>query len=388
MSRILLLLVLPVLSTLPLLAAAAGLVPCGGAKEPRCETCHVMQLVNGVIGWLVLILGTVAAIIIVYAGFKLVMSGGNRHAMEDAKELISNMLIGYVIVLAGWLLIDTGMKMLLTNGETPLGMWNQLQCTTQPTIREGVEYVPEIFEPNQYVPSYVGGYSQGMSCSPLSNGQYNCIPQIDACVARQGVPTVDRSTTPAQVLCAYPASGTGGSGSGGSTGGGNTGGGGSCQILTSGPCSVENLRPIFGARAEDASRICNKESGGTPIESGSDICCGPDQDCSGDAPSFSGGLFQVNIIANANLIPGCTIASFYKTNCIPGKKCQAEGSCVRRNGRGICTGWSCSIVRNEAYNTCMRGARNSQINLQVTKVLYARSGFSPWANSRNICGVK
>ncbi len=378
------------LAAVPLLSYAAGLVPCGGHDEPACQTCYVVQLINGVIAWLVMILGTVAAIIIVYAGFKLVTSGGNRHAKEEAKSLITNLIIGYVIVLAGWLLVDTGMKMLLIDGETRLGMWNQLSCQVQPGATTGVVTSTGSVDVNVEninpvtAPNTGAGYSNRTSCSPLPNGEYNCIPQQDSCRRSGGVPTVDRSLTPPHVECAYPAGGGGTIGGGGGAGdsGGAAGYGGTCQILTSGPCSVANLRPIFGARAEDASRICNKESGGNAIESRSDICCGPGANCAG-APSFSGGYFQINILAHANMIPGCNLSSFFTRN-----GSTPQGNCVRRNGNGICTGWSCSIVRNAAYNACMQGARNPNVNLRIAGQLFNSRGFQPWQNSRDLCSVR
>jgi hypothetical protein len=113
----------------PYLVGAAGLVPCGGDGEPACESCHVVSLANNVISWLVLILGTVAAIVIIYAGIKLVTSGGNQRAMEDAKSMMTNVIIGYVIVLAGWLIIDYVMKVLVN--ESSFGVWNEIECTVQ-----------------------------------------------------------------------------------------------------------------------------------------------------------------------------------------------------------------------------------------------------------------
>ncbi len=139
MSRIGVFLAVFCLLVTPYLAFGAGLVPCGGPGEPVCQSCHVVELVNRVVTWLVMFLGTIAAIIIVYAGFKLVTSGGSSHAKEDAKALIQNMFIGYVIVLAGWLLIDTAMKMLLVDGETALGVWNQVECVAQRNSQGGID---------------------------------------------------------------------------------------------------------------------------------------------------------------------------------------------------------------------------------------------------------
>jgi hypothetical protein len=72
----------------------------------------------------------VAAILIAIAGFKLVTSGGNSGALSAAKETFTNIFIGFIILMGGWIIIDTFMKALVT-GQV-YGIWNQIQCTGQP----------------------------------------------------------------------------------------------------------------------------------------------------------------------------------------------------------------------------------------------------------------
>lgn len=117
----------------PQLASAAGLVPCGGPGEEACQFCHFATITNNVVGWLVAITGILAAIIFVVAGMRLVTSAGNVSAKEWAKEKITNAAIGFVIILAAWLLIDFVMKSLLSaEGTSKVGPWNKLSCVTQP----------------------------------------------------------------------------------------------------------------------------------------------------------------------------------------------------------------------------------------------------------------
>lgn len=374
--------VVAVLFILPMTVGAADLVPeCGGDGQPACQACYAVELVNNVVSWLVMILGVIAAILIVVAGARLVTSGGNASAMEAAKSSMTNLIIGYIIVLSAWLVMDYGLRALLVEGgSAQFGVWNAIGCVAQPVsntvvvVQDPVDWISVGTEEGAIVRN---------ECSSLPNGSYNCSAQRQICSNGGGVPREDTSTNPWRVICTYPPPAGGSAGAGQSSGSSGSGAvGGSCSVLNSGPCSVASLRPIFGSRAEDASRICNKESGGNPVESRSDICCGPGANCSG-APSFSGGLFQINILAHANLIPGCNLSSFFTRN-----GSTPQGNCVRRNARGICTGWSCSIVRNSAYNACMQGARNTTTNLRVTKILYDSRGFQPWANSRNLCSVR
>jgi len=122
--------VISIFLLLPMIAFAAGLVPCGGVDEPMCQSCHVLELINIVVNWLIAILTTVTALLIAYAGLRLVVSVGDVSAMTQAKTLISNCLIGFSIVLAGWLLIDLVLKSLVN--DQVYGVWNVIQCVDQP----------------------------------------------------------------------------------------------------------------------------------------------------------------------------------------------------------------------------------------------------------------
>ncbi len=115
---------------------AAGLVPqCGGIANP-CQFCHLVLLINNVVDWLVLILAMVAALIFMMAGFKLLTSGGNPEARSWAKQRFYDVAIGFLVLLAAWLLIDTLLKALVT-GQI-YGTWNQIQCVAQPDLQGGL----------------------------------------------------------------------------------------------------------------------------------------------------------------------------------------------------------------------------------------------------------
>ena len=304
-----------------------GLIPCGQNMDNKCNSCHVVVLANTVIKWLIGITFMIFAGMAVYAGVKMVMSGGNSHAKEDAKEMFTNAFIGLLIILGAWLMIDTLLRYVLKNGQNGniagYGPWSQVECVEETTPGITQMMIDEAeFSGNYYVPSYA------------SSG---------------------------------------------------TGAGGSCSVITdtNNPCHPTNLSKYFGARAEEASKICNKESGGRIVNSRTDICCGTNG-CQSGEPSFSGGVFQINVLANGGLIPGCRAGSFYKKN---GTK-TAQGDCVQRNSKGICTGWSCEIIDQAMYNTCMQATRNVDLNLQIAGKLFQQSGgFGPWNWSRRLCGI-
>ncbi|MBP6924230.1 MAG: hypothetical protein KBC62_03030 [Candidatus Pacebacteria bacterium] len=142
---------------------SGGFVPCSGAQ---CSLCDFAVMANTIIKWLIGIIFLFFAILAVYAGFKLVTSGGNSGAKQAAKNSFTNAFIGLFIVLAAWILIDTLLRAVLKGGNGEVngyGPWAEIQCASQvsPTVNQlAVEdtnwQLGEIMQPSQGVP-YTGG---------------------------------------------------------------------------------------------------------------------------------------------------------------------------------------------------------------------------------------
>lgn len=120
-----------VLSTYPVFTYAAGFVPCGGTGEAPCQLCHVVELVNLLLGWLSGILTLVVVLIIIASGLMMVTSLGNASTKEKAKKMIATSLVGWAIILSAWMFVEFGFKALL--GDNPLGFWSNLSCVAQPS---------------------------------------------------------------------------------------------------------------------------------------------------------------------------------------------------------------------------------------------------------------
>ena len=101
----------------------------------------------------------------VYAGVKMVISSGNSHALQDAKDMFTNAFIGLFIILAAWLMVDTLLRYFLLNGETGniegYGPWSQVKCVTQA--------VPGITELDIQEEDFVSYYPDD-SAIPISSG--------------------------------------------------------------------------------------------------------------------------------------------------------------------------------------------------------------------------
>ena len=106
-----LLIVLPV----TVLAQGNGLVPCGRGDD-MCGTEDIVPLVDGVVRFLITILSALAVIVMVYAGFQMVTSGGDETKWRQAKGMFTNVVIGIIIVLAAWLIVDTILEVVTGTG--------------------------------------------------------------------------------------------------------------------------------------------------------------------------------------------------------------------------------------------------------------------------------
>jgi hypothetical protein len=313
--------------------AAEPLIPCGGANQHPCQSCDVVTLANNVVGWLVGALGAIAVLIIVYAGIKMVTSNGNHHALEEAKGMMMNMIIGYLIVLAAWLVLDYVLKALLIDGN-----WNTIQCVEQPKISQVVAWS----NPGNYLYATdgwtqtsggtpgQGGSSMQAKCATVSTPsgtKYNCTAQMDACTKGKGVAIV--SPAGDTVVCTgqtYTVSG---------------GGGVQCADGNS-ACSVSSLMQhgMTSSQANVMSCIAMAESSGRPsARSNTSTACGTFQVIKGTWAGAATGAckdFSMCIDANCNIQTVVTLvrqSGYSSWTCVTpdGTKCDAAApGCVAK----------------------------------------------------------
>lgn len=127
------------LFTVPVMAMAveAGeLVPCGGPGQDPCEFCHTVLLVQNVADWLVNISGILVTIIVIVMGVRLASSGGNVDAKSQARRFIATAVIGYMILLSAWFVIDFGLR--LFANAVLYDTWSSdiIECVPQPIVQE------------------------------------------------------------------------------------------------------------------------------------------------------------------------------------------------------------------------------------------------------------
>lgn len=110
--------------SLPALAGAAGLpdriVPCTGIK---CSCGDLVLLAQNVLNTAIYFAVFISAVLFAWAGWKMISgkSMGSGEGISEAKGVLWNVMIGLVIILAAWLLVDTLMRTLLASQ-----VWNTI----------------------------------------------------------------------------------------------------------------------------------------------------------------------------------------------------------------------------------------------------------------------
>lgn len=106
----------------------SGLVPVCNTKigndgmfTDPCGFEYLMTMLNYIISWFTKYFATpVFALLILYAGWLFISDMGSMKNRGQAKKMIMSALVGYVIVLAAWLIINTIMKSFGFTGENYL----------------------------------------------------------------------------------------------------------------------------------------------------------------------------------------------------------------------------------------------------------------------------
>jgi len=115
-------------------ANAAGLVPCGTERDAQgtitnpCTWPKLMQLFKNIIDFIIYnIMFPLSAVMIVVGGIFIMTAGGSTSRVSTGREIITAAVVGLIIALLSWLIIDTIIKIVAVGwNAASLGPWNQL----------------------------------------------------------------------------------------------------------------------------------------------------------------------------------------------------------------------------------------------------------------------
>jgi hypothetical protein len=158
---------------------------------------------------------------------------------------------------------------------------------------------------------------------------------------------------------------------------------GSCEPGT-GYCSPTALQPYFGQQANNASQVCNKESGSYEgaFNGGCETCRTLD---------WSVGLFQINMLAHPGLYlfnhpdyrSFLTDDSDSLRNALTSAGFSSSTTCV---DAFTYSGSCCTVLNRRLANVCKQWFLDPIHNIKYAAALQKSSGWSPWSGAR-ACGI-
>jgi len=112
--------------------AQQPLVPCGleANLADQCQLCHLVELVQRVINFIIVYLAApFATLLIAWAGINLMVFADNEGKRKEAKQLLKDILVGFLFILLAWTIVIVIMNMLVNDTiKTPGSSWFEIKC--------------------------------------------------------------------------------------------------------------------------------------------------------------------------------------------------------------------------------------------------------------------
>ncbi|MDO8548110.1 MAG: pilin [bacterium] len=324
-----------------------------------CEACNLAKLVSNIINFVIGLSIPIAAVLFAWAGILYFTSGARAANMEQAKKIFSSVLIGFLIAITAWLVINTLLHALLDKGKAGFtsGNWFTVRCDTanRPiavpgginavinSVLPGVNTAPPAFGvSNGITYNTATGCALGSAFNPDLGGCVNADDEVNAPILTttqtsgqtsssslcpSGYQYTDDATeywcqnpnNPNDIVEAYAERGLGR---------------GSAQCSDANTnCSISTLQAqgLTSAQANAMSCIAITENGGNAVN------------CSGTGPC---GTFQISQTNWKQYAPtGCSATNF---------------------------GGNIIAAQN-----------NAQCNLQTAAIMVNQQGYQPWTGNNN-----
>lgn len=179
---------------------------------------------------------------------------------------------------------------------------------------------------------------------------------------------------------------------------------GTCEVPTVGFCAVDSpitrLRETFGVQAENAARICGRESGWAGAGAATivnDSCLRPDlrEWVNRSAPNtadYSVGLFQINLLSHPsqtfqNSAEGASLRDALRAVGREGKNCfEAFSNWQAYRYSSQWGGLSCEVGDPVLLGACRSWLQNPENNVAYARYIFGGSGWGPWSTARG-CGI-
>ncbi len=143
----------------------------------NCDICAMGQMAQNIINFLLGLTIPAAALLFAWAGILFFSSRGVPEQINRAKKIFKTVVIGFVIAVSAWLLVNTVIQMLVTGTAYQDGSWKSLNCTATRILRQQQiqktigEYLTSSLPGLQSYTPPVGGTAYQCVSGTLQNGK-------------------------------------------------------------------------------------------------------------------------------------------------------------------------------------------------------------------------
>lgn len=95
--------------------------PCDPGAGLRCSETSIPQIFRTIINWALGIAFGVAVIFLIIGGFRYMTAGGNEESVEKGKSSVINALIGIVIIVLSYVIVNVVANLVTGNGSSSIG---------------------------------------------------------------------------------------------------------------------------------------------------------------------------------------------------------------------------------------------------------------------------
>ena len=90
-----------------------------------CNFCNLMELGQNIINFLIEISTILAVAFIIYGGIMMMLGSGSPEKLKKSQSIIWSAIIGIVILLSAWVILNTFFNLLTGGLNWP---WHQIGC--------------------------------------------------------------------------------------------------------------------------------------------------------------------------------------------------------------------------------------------------------------------
>ena len=134
----------------------------------NCDMCALGQMVQNLINFLIGLTIPIAALLFAWAGILFFSSRGVPDQINRAKKIFKSVVIGFILVIAAWTLVNTVMNMLVKGPNFRNWSWSSLNCSATRILRQQ--------QITRTISDYLNSSLPGLSTytAPVGGSSYQC----------------------------------------------------------------------------------------------------------------------------------------------------------------------------------------------------------------------